>query len=85
MVKDVAYWLNRFAGEEQGKGAVCTIMASVEESTVGVRDTQLLAQVRREGRREGRRGYGGPGQWPRAVAQGSGSGHWPYIATVWTI
>jgi hypothetical protein len=54
MVKDVAYWLNRFAGEEQGKGAVCTIMASVEESTVGVRETQLLAQVRREGQR----GYG---------------------------
>ena len=76
MVKDVAYWLNRFAGEEQGKGAVCTIMASVEESTVGVRDTQLLAQVRR--------GYGEEGGEEGTAAQGSGSGHWLWALALYS-
>lgn len=39
MVKDVSYWLNRLAEERLGRaGALCTLMTSIEESTIADRD-----------------------------------------------
>ena len=48
MVKDVSYWLNKAAEERFGSGKVCTMMTSVEESTMrdrqGPDGPRLLAQ-----------------------------------------
>ena len=44
MVKDVAYWMNVGAEERLGTARLCTIMTSVEESTLADRDAQLLVQ-----------------------------------------
>lgn len=39
MAKDVSYWMNRGAEERLGKAALCTVMTSIEESTVDDRET----------------------------------------------
>jgi hypothetical protein len=44
MVKDVSYWLNYEAAKQYGERKLCTIMTSVEESTVSDREDGLLAQ-----------------------------------------
>eukprot|EP01052_Picozoa_sp_SAG31_P025656 SAG31_NODE_2261_length_6065_cov_2.303051_5_plen_289_part_00 len=49
MVKDVSYWLNKAAESRFGTGKVCTMMASIEESTMRDRHgpggrPRLLAQ-----------------------------------------
>jgi hypothetical protein len=44
MVKDVSYWLNHEAQKQYGERKLCTIMTSVEESTVADREGGLLAQ-----------------------------------------
>eukprot|EP00656_Telonema_subtile_P016547 TRINITY_DN18749_c0_g1_i1.p1 TRINITY_DN18749_c0_g1~~TRINITY_DN18749_c0_g1_i1.p1 ORF type:complete len:317 (+),score=78.83 TRINITY_DN18749_c0_g1_i1:236-1186(+) len=44
MVKDVCYWLNRGASERFGSARLCTMMTSVEESTVADRAAGLLLQ-----------------------------------------
>lgn len=46
MVKDVAYWLNRGANQRLGPHEVCTLMTSVEESTLDDRRQGLLRQDR---------------------------------------
>ena len=42
MVKDVSYFLNQQAAEQVGNGQLCTIMSSVEESTISDRSDGLL-------------------------------------------
>lgn len=48
MVKDISFWLNKAAEDRFGSGKVCTMMTSVEESTMrdrqGQEGPQLLAQ-----------------------------------------
>ena len=44
MVKDVSYWLNYEAQRQYGARKLCTIMTSVEESTVADREDGLLPQ-----------------------------------------
>jgi hypothetical protein len=44
MVKDVSYWLNYEAAKQYGERKLCTVMTSVEESTVADRENGLLAQ-----------------------------------------
>lgn len=44
MVQDVAYWLNKRAFDKLGEADLCTLMTSVEESTIADRDEQLFAQ-----------------------------------------
>lgn len=44
MVKDVSYWMNHLAQERFGKGGVCTVNSSIEESTVEDRAQSLLPQ-----------------------------------------
>lgn len=46
MVQDVCYWMNAGAAQRLGSQRVCTIMTSVEESTIeGRMRGGLLAQV----------------------------------------
>lgn len=44
MVQDVSYWLNQGCSERLGAGQLCTLMTSIEESTVDDRSDGLLAQ-----------------------------------------
>jgi len=44
MVQDVAYHMNAVAAAELGPTQLCTIMTSIEESTIAERDRDLLVQ-----------------------------------------
>ena len=44
MVQDVSYWLNKSAEERLGSAQLCTLMTSVEESTIADRESGLLGQ-----------------------------------------